>query len=104
MGWLSQVALVACVAGSCVMITTVVSGHNPAVTRRFAFAQYSIAAVFAAVSLVMFFAAGQQYELSPQEYLNQNLASSWLLPLLLYVPIALTVTLVSWTAMRYSRR
>jgi len=95
MGLLSQVALVACVAGSCVMITTIASGHKPAVTRRFAIAQYSLAAVFAAVSLVMFFAAGQQYALSPQEYLNQNLASSWLLPLLLYVPLALTLTLVS---------
>ena len=39
---------------------------------------------------------------SPQEYLNQNLASSWLLPLLLYVPLALT--LVSWAGMRYSSR
>jgi hypothetical protein len=102
---LSQVALIACAAGSCVMITTVASGHNkPAVTRRFAIAQYRIAAVIAAVSLVMFFAAGQQYELSPQEYLNQNLASSWLLPLLLYVPLALTLTLVSWAGMRYSSR
>jgi hypothetical protein len=80
-------------------------GHKPpAVTRRFAIAQYRIAAVFAAVSLVMFFAAGQQYALSPQEYLNQNLASSWLLPLLLYVPLALTLTLVSWAGMRYSSR
>ena len=104
MGWLSQVALVACVAGSCVMITTVAPRHKPAVTRRFAIAQYSIAAVFAAVSLVMFFAAGQQPELSPQEYLNQNLASSWLLPLLLYVPLALTLTLASWAGMRYSSR
>jgi len=52
-------------------------------------AQYNIAAVFAAVSLMMFFAAGQQYELSPQEYLQRNLASSWLLPVLLYVPLAL---------------
>jgi hypothetical protein len=100
---LSQVALIACVAGSCVMITTVVSGHKPAVTRRFAIAQYRIAAVFAAVSLVMFFAAGQQPEMSPQEYLNQNLVSSWSLPLLLYVPLALT-NLVSWAAMRYSSR
>ena len=98
----SQVALVACMAGSCVMTTTVVSGHKPAVTRRFAIAQYRIAAVFAAVSLVMFFAAGQQYELCPQEYLQQNLASSWLLPLLLYVPLALTM--VSWVAMRYLSR
>jgi hypothetical protein len=103
MGWLSQVALVACVAGSCVMITTVASGHKPAVTRRFAIAQYRLAAVIAAVSLVMFFAAGQQPEMSPQEYLNQNLVSSWLLPLLLYVPLALT-TLVSWAAVRYSNR
>jgi hypothetical protein len=103
MGWLSQVALVACAAGSCVMITTIASGHKPDVTRRFAIAQYSIAAVIAAVSLVMFFAAGQQPEMSPQDYLKQNLASPWLLPLLLYVPLALT-TLVSWAAMRYSTR
>ena len=51
----------------------------------------------------MFFAAGQQPEMSLLEYLNQNLASLWLLPLLLYVPLALT-TLVSWAAMRYSSR
>ena len=69
---LSQVALVACVAGSCVMITTVASGHKPAVIRRFAIAQYSIAAVIAAVSLVMFFAAGQRYEMPPPEYLNRT--------------------------------
>jgi multisubunit Na+/H+ antiporter MnhB subunit len=103
-GWLSQVALLACVAGSCVMITTIATGHKPAVTRRFALAQYSIAAVFAAVSLVMFFAAAPQYEMSPQEYLKENLVSSWMLPLLLYVPLALT-TLGSWAAaMRYSSR
>jgi hypothetical protein len=85
------------------MITTVVWGHEPAVTRRFAIAQYSLAAVIAAVSLVMFFAAGPQYEMAPQEYLEQSLVSSWLLPLLLYVPLALT--LVSWAAaMRYSSR
>ena len=95
MGLLSQVALVACMAGSCVMITTIASRHKPAVTRRFAIAQYSIAAVFAAVSLVMFFAAGQQpEEMSPQEHL----VSSWMLPLLLYVPLASTLTLVSWAA------
>ena len=100
MGSLSQVALIACAAGSCVMITTIASRHKPAVTRHFAIAQYGIAAVFAAVSLVTFFAAGQQPEMSPREYLNQNLAS-WLLPLLLYVPLVLTV---SWTGMRYSSR
>ena len=99
---LSQVALVACAAGTCVLITTVASGHKPAVTRRFAIAQYGIAAVIAAVSLVVFFASGQQYEVPPQEYLKQNLASSWVLPLLLYVPLALT--LVSWAAMRLSSR
>src|SRR6201988_2701207 len=100
-GRLSQVALIACVAGCCVMIPTIASGHNPAVTRRFAIAQYSIAAVFAAVSLVMFFAAGPQPEMSPQEYLKQNLVSWWMLPLLLYVPLAFT-TLVSWAgAVRY---
>jgi hypothetical protein len=104
MGLLSQVALVACVAGSCVMITTVASGHKPAVARRFAIAQYRLAAVIAAVSLAMFFAAGQQPEMSPQEYLKQHLVTPWLLPLLLYVPLALT-TLVSWAAaMRYSSR
>jgi hypothetical protein len=97
---LSQVALIACAAGSCVTITTIASRHKPAVTRHFAIAQYSIAAVFAAVSLVTFFAAGQQPEMAPQEYLNQNLAS-WLLPLLLYVPLVLTV---SWAGMRYSSR
>jgi hypothetical protein len=59
MGLLSQVALIECVAGSCVMIT---SEHKPAVTRRFAIAQYRIAAVFAAVSLVMFVADGEPYE------------------------------------------
>jgi hypothetical protein len=37
----------------------------------------------------------------PQEYVKQNLASSWLLPLM-YVPLALT--LVSWAGMRYSSR
>jgi hypothetical protein len=99
---LSQVALVACAAGSCVMITTVASGRKPAVARRFAIAQYSIATVIAAVSVVMFFAAGQQYEMPPQEYLKQNPASSWLLPLLLYVLLALT--LVSWAAVRLSNR
>jgi hypothetical protein len=106
MGLLSQVALIACVAGSCVMITTIASGHKPAVTRRFAIAQYRIAAVFAAVSLVMFVAAAEPYEeMSPQEYLNQNLVSSWVLPLLLYVAFALTTMVSSWAAaMRYSSR
>jgi hypothetical protein len=98
---MSQVALIACMAGSCVMITTVTSGQ-PHVIRHFAIAQCSIATLVAAVSLVMFFAAGQRYEIPPSEYIQRNLASAWLLPLLLYVPLALTLVLSA--AMRYSRR
>ncbi len=103
---LSQVALIACAAGSCVMITTVSSERKPATIRKIAIAQYSVAGVIAVVSLVTFFAAGQQPEMSPEEYLKHNLGSSgtslpWLLPLL-YVLLALT--LVSWAGMRHSNR
>jgi hypothetical protein len=103
---LSQVALVTCAAGSCVMITTVASGRKPATIRKIAIVQYCVAGVIAAVSLVTFFAAGQQPEMAPQEYLKRNLgaggsALSWLLPLL-YVLLALT--LVAWAGMRYSNR
>lgn len=72
---------------------------SPAITRRIAIAQYSIAAVIAAVSLVMFFAAGPQWEITLREYLKQNLGPSWLLPLL-YVLLALTLML--WAGMCYS--
>ena len=44
---LSQVALVACAAGSCVMITTVSSPRKPATLRRIAMWQYGIAVVIA---------------------------------------------------------
>ena len=103
---LSQVALVACAAGSCVMITTVASARKPATIRKIAIAQYSVAGVIAAASLVAFFSAGQQAEMSPEEYLRLNLASGgnslpWLLPLL-YVLLALT--LVSWAGLRHSNR
>jgi hypothetical protein len=103
---LSQLALIGCAAGSCVMITTVASEKSPATIRKIAIAQYSVAGVIAALSLVIFFAAGQQPEMSPEEYLKQNLGSSdgrlpWLLPLL-YVLLALT--LVSWAGMRHSNR
>jgi hypothetical protein len=103
---LSQVALIACAAGSCVMITTVSSVRKPATIRKIALAQYGVAAVIAAVTLVAFFVAGQQPEMSPEEYLKRNLSSGgnalpWLLPLL-YVLLALT--LVSWAGMRYSNR
>ena len=102
---LSQVALIACAAGSCVMITTVASGRKPATIRKIAIAQYGVAGVIAVVSLVAFFSAGQQPEMSPEEYLQRNLdtgnSMQWLLPLL-YVLLALT--LVSWAGMRYSNR
>jgi hypothetical protein len=103
---LSQVAMIACAAGSCVMITTVSSGRKAATIRKIAIAQYSVAAVIAAVTLVAFFAAGQQPEMAPEEYLRRNLGSGgnslpWLLPLL-YVLMALSM--VSWAGMRYSNR
>lgn len=112
LGWpnvslgLSQVALVACAAGSCVMITTVSSVRKPATVRRIAIAQYTVAAVIAVVTAVAFFAAGRQPEMSPQEYLQRNLSGGgnslpWLLPLL-YVLLALS--LVSWAGLRYSNR
>ena len=99
---MSQVALIACAAGSCVMITTVASGRTPATIRKVAIAQCSVAAIIAVASLVIFFAAGQQNEMSPGEYLKRNLGSSderlpWLLPLL-YVLLALTLML--WAGMR----
>jgi hypothetical protein len=103
---LSQVALVACAAGSCVMITTVASPRKPATLRRIAMWQYGVAVVIAIACLVTFFASGQQPEMSPEEYLRRNLGSNgtslpWLLPLL-YVLLALT--LVSWAGMRHSNR
>jgi hypothetical protein len=103
---LSQVALITCAAGSCVMITTVASERSPSTSRKIAIGQYGVAAVIAVVSLVIFFAAGQQPEMAPEEYLKRNLGSSdgrlpWLLPLL-YVLLALT--LVSWAGMRHSNR
>jgi hypothetical protein len=101
---LSQVALIACAAGSCVMITTASSGHSAALTRRIALIQYGIAGVVAVISLVIFFRAGRLPEMSPAEYLTRDLGShgaSWLLPLL-YVFLALT--LVVWAGLRYSNR
>ncbi|MGV0743217.1 hypothetical protein [Mycolicibacterium sp. XJ870] len=101
---LSQVALIGCAAGSCVMITTASSERSPAITRRIALAQYGIAGIVAVVSLVTFFLAGKQPEMSPQEYLKRELGSngtSWLLSLL-YVLLALT--LVIWAGLRYSNR
>ncbi|KWX56865.1 hypothetical protein [Mycobacterium sp. NAZ190054] len=103
---LSQAALVACAAGSCVMITTVSSSRSPSTAKRIAIAQYGVAAVIAAVSLGFFLASGQQPEMSPEEYLRRNLGSGgnalpWLLPLL-YVLLALS--LVAWAGLRHSNR
>lgn len=102
---LSQVALIGCAAGSCVMITTVASNRKPSTIRRIAIAQYVVAAAIAVVTLVAFFRAEQMPEVAPQEYLRRTLApggsSSWLLPML-YVLLALT--LVAWAGMRHSNR
>lgn len=53
---LSQVALIACAAGSCVMITTVSSLRSPAAARKLAMVQYGVAALIAVASLAVFFA------------------------------------------------
>ncbi|MBU9767199.1 hypothetical protein FR943_25630 [Mycobacterium sp. TNTM28] len=101
---LSQVALIGCAAGSCVMITTAASDHSATITWRIALIQYGIAGVVAVVSLVIFFRAGRQPEMSPAEYLERDLdanGTSWLLPLL-YVFLALT--LVAWAGLRNSNR
>ncbi len=103
---LSQVALIASAAGSCVMITSVASDRPSDVVHRIAIAQYAVAAVMALISAVAFFAAGRQSEMSPQEYLNRNVGTSsvalpWLVPLL-YVLLALS--LVAWAGLRHSNR
>lgn len=100
---LSQVALVVCAAGSCVMITSASSARQPHTVRRIAIVQYAVAAVIVLLTLVTFFTSPQQPEMSPEEYLRRNLGSgaTWLLPLL-YVLLALT--LVAWAGMRHSNR
>lgn len=101
---LSQVALVVSAAGSCVMITSVASARQPAVTRRLAVIQYLIAAAIAAATLTLFLADGREPEMAPKEYLSHNLGlpqevMDWLVPLL-YVLMSLTV--VVWVGMRLS--
>ncbi|KAA0105598.1 DUF6545 domain-containing protein [Mycolicibacterium sp. P1-5] len=103
---LSQLALIGCAAGSCVMITSVASSRSPAAIRRIATAQYSVAAVIGIASLVLFFLSDQQPEMSPEEYLRRNLGSAntslpWLLPLL-YAMLAFTLAV--WAGMRHSNR
>ncbi len=101
---LSQMALVASAAGSFVMITSVASTRSPEVTRRWAVAQYAVAAVIAAVTLVFFLNDGRGAEMSTREYLKRNIGLSgqvfdWLVPLL-YVLLVLSV--VAWVGMRLS--
>lgn len=103
---LSQVALVACAAGSCVMITSASSSRKPATVRRIAIIQYSVASFIAILTLAAFFTTPQQPEMATAEYLRRNLgaggtALTWLLPLL-YVLLALT--LVAWAGLRNSNR
>ncbi|MGE2837264.1 hypothetical protein [Mycobacterium sp. SMC-4] len=102
----TQIALIGCAAGSCVMITSVSSVRSPGVARRIAVAQYGVAAVVAAASMAVFLADGRQEEMAPQEYLRLTLGGegmswSWLLPLL-YVLLALS--LVVWAGLRHSNR
>jgi hypothetical protein len=103
---LSHVALIACAAGSCVMITSASSVRKAATVRSVAIVQYLIATVIGGLTLAAFFTSPQQPEMAPEEYLRQNLvagrsALSWLLPLL-YVSLALT--LVAWAGARHSNR
>ncbi len=103
---LSQVALVTCAAGSCVMITSASSNRRPTVIRRIAMIQYGVATLIAVLTLVVFFMSPQQPEMAPEEYLRRNLGPgamtlSWMLPLL-YVMLALT--LVVWAGVRHSNR
>lgn len=103
---LSQVSLITCAAGSCVMITSASSERKPSTIRRIAMIQYGVAALIAVLTLASFFTTPQQPEMAPEEYLRRNLGSgamtvSWLLPLL-YVMLALT--LVVWAGVRHSNR
>jgi hypothetical protein len=103
---LSQVALIACAAGSCVMITSASSERKPTAIRRTALVQYGVATLIAVLTLVSFFTTPQQPEMTPEEYLRRNLGTgamtvSGLLPLL-YVMLALT--LVVWAGVRHSNR
>lgn len=102
----TQLALVGCAAGSCVMITAVSSVRKPATIRKIAIAQYSVAGAIAVISMVAFFTAERLPEMTPEEYLRRTLNNSgntlpWLLPLL-YILLALS--LVSWAGLRYSNR
>lgn len=97
---LSQVALVASAAGSCVMITSVAAPRAPVVARRVAWAQYALAAAVAAGTLAVFLAAETQPEMTPREYLAANSGSGTWLAGLVYVLLA--SGLVTWLGIRLS--
>lgn len=97
---LSQIALIASAAGSCVMITSVAAPRAPVVARRVAWAQYALAAIVAAITLVLFLAAEPQPEMTPREFLARNPGSSAWLAGLLYVLFA--SGLVAWLGIRLS--
>lgn len=109
LGWpniavaLSGVVLVAAAAGSSVMITSVASGRGTPAARRFAAAQYGIAAVVAAAIMVSFLATERRPETVPGEYLawysQSGVAAGWVLPVL-YVVV--TLSTVSWMGLRMS--
>lgn len=98
---LSQVALIVSAAGSCVMITSVSTGRAHRATRRLAGMQYAVAAVVAAATLALFFNAGRQPQMTPQEYLSRSGGSGhalvWLIPLLYAVA---TLAVVAWVGLR----
>lgn len=103
---LTQVALIACAAGSCVMITSVVSQRSPVVIRRVAFFQYGVAAVIAVVTVVLYILRSRQREVSSEAYFMHTVGSPasslpWLVPLFY---VLLVLALVLWVGMRHSNR
>lgn len=103
---LSQVALTACAAGSCVMITSMSAKRTAADNKRWARWQYLVAAVIACASLAVFFRRGRLPEATPRDFLQRDLGgfasgTGWLIPLL-YIAVALSVVL--WAGMAYSNR
>ncbi len=104
---LSQVALVACAAGSCVMITTVSSPRKPATLRRIAMWQYGVAVVIAIATLVTFFTAGKQPPMAPgrvPQARRSAPAGQRSRGCCRCCTCCWRLTLVSWAGMRHSNR
>ncbi|ALR10204.1 hypothetical protein BST43_20720 [Mycobacteroides saopaulense] len=112
LGWpnisvaVSQAALTACAAGSCVMITSMSASRTAVANKRWARWQYLAATVIAGASLAVFFSRGRQPEMTPREFLKRDLGgfasgTAWLVPML-YIAVALSVVL--WAGMAYSNR